>query len=149
MFCIRSGTYRIPIFSTRPGCLPEVISHNGHFRYSLAWRGCDCCDCGSIPPVRLVSIPRLICSITLLSCFYLGHFFSSKYCTDASAGSFILPIVPLFVHDTLIFFAISYQLAKSAAFESSWRGRLLSAVTGKGLFRVSRALMKSGQLYYL
>ncbi|KZP13608.1 hypothetical protein FIBSPDRAFT_1049307 [Athelia psychrophila] len=59
------------------------------------------------------------------------------------------PSTSSFVFDTFIFIAISYRLAADAATEQSWRARLQSVVTGKGLLRISRALMASGQLYYL
>ncbi|KAF7965084.1 hypothetical protein HWV62_45755, partial [Athelia sp. TMB] len=53
------------------------------------------------------------------------------------------------VNDTLVFLAISYRLAADAGGERSWRARCKSIVSGKGLLRLSRALMQSGQKYYL
>ncbi|KZP02548.1 hypothetical protein FIBSPDRAFT_855379, partial [Athelia psychrophila] len=54
-----------------------------------------------------------------------------------------------FVHDTMIFLAISCRLAADAVPAGDWRSRVLTVVTGKGLFSLSRSLMKGGQLYYL
>ncbi|KZP05148.1 hypothetical protein FIBSPDRAFT_1052649 [Athelia psychrophila] len=59
------------------------------------------------------------------------------------------PSISSFAFDTCVFLAISYRLAADAATEQSWRARLQSVLTGKGLLRLSRALMISGQLYYL
>ncbi|KZP32790.1 hypothetical protein FIBSPDRAFT_433549 [Athelia psychrophila] len=53
-----------------------------------------------------------------------------------------------FVHDTMVFLAISYRLAADAVTAGDWRSRVLSIVTGKSLFSLSRSLMKGGQLYY-
>jgi len=77
------------------------------------------------------------------------HLPASRYCTDAFARSFELPMLPTFVLDTLVFVAISFRLACNATSAPTWRSRLSSAVTGEGLFKVSRSLMQSGQIYYL
>ena len=54
------------------------------------------------------------------------------------------------VNDTMVFLAITYRLAAdSANADGTWRSRVQSVVTGKGLYRVSSSLMRSGQLYYL
>ncbi|KZP13846.1 hypothetical protein FIBSPDRAFT_868975 [Athelia psychrophila] len=55
----------------------------------------------------------------------------------------------IFVHDTMVFLAISYRLAADAVAAGDWRSRVRSIATGKGLFSLSRSLMKGGQLYYL
>ncbi|KZP31072.1 hypothetical protein FIBSPDRAFT_814412 [Athelia psychrophila] len=59
------------------------------------------------------------------------------------------PIISSFAFDTCVFGAISYRLAANAATAPNWRARLQPVLTGKGLFRLSRSLMISGQLYYL
>ncbi|KZP04025.1 hypothetical protein FIBSPDRAFT_673881, partial [Athelia psychrophila] len=71
------------------------------------------------------------------------------YCISLHIQHFTFPSISSFVYDTFVFIAISYRLAADAATEQSWRSRLQSVVTGKGLFNISRALMISGQLYYL
>ncbi|KZP07980.1 hypothetical protein FIBSPDRAFT_874920 [Athelia psychrophila] len=74
---------------------------------------------------------------------------SSHNCISYQIRYSDYPIVSSFVFDTCVFIAISFRLAANAATEKSWRARLQSVLTGKGLFRLSRALMISGQLYYL
>ncbi|KZP07984.1 hypothetical protein FIBSPDRAFT_840687 [Athelia psychrophila] len=73
----------------------------------------------------------------------------THFCTGSQVHHTTYPSISSFVFDTLVFVAISYRLAADAATEQSWRARLLSVVTGKGLFSISRVLMTSGQLYYL
>lgn len=74
----------------------------------------------------------------------------TRYCANTTANH-LLPfaIVPTFCHDTLVFLAISYRLASNAVTDNSYRARLLSAITGKGLFKFSRSLIINGQIYYL
>ncbi|KZP26081.1 hypothetical protein FIBSPDRAFT_364529 [Athelia psychrophila] len=71
------------------------------------------------------------------------------YCTSTAIKHNSIPVTMTFVHDTMVFLAISYRLAADAVAAGDWRSRVLSIVTGKGLFSLSRSLMKSGQLYYL
>ncbi|KZP13613.1 hypothetical protein FIBSPDRAFT_1049312, partial [Athelia psychrophila] len=79
-----------------------------------------------------------------------GHPTATHHCTTAqNPQTTNYPSTASFLFDTIIFIAISYRLAADAATEQSWRARLQSVVTGKGLLRISRALMVSGQLYYL
>ena len=59
------------------------------------------------------------------------------------------PITSIFVYDTLIILAISYRLAADAVTGASWHSRLLSIIQGKGLYSLSKLLMRSGQLYYM
>ncbi|KZP07856.1 hypothetical protein FIBSPDRAFT_901729 [Athelia psychrophila] len=74
---------------------------------------------------------------------------ANGYCISYKMYYPTYPTISSFVFDTLVFIAVSYRLAADAATEQSWRARLQSVTTGKGLFRISRALMISGQLYYL
>ncbi|KZP04457.1 hypothetical protein FIBSPDRAFT_806781 [Athelia psychrophila] len=79
-----------------------------------------------------------------------GPLTATQHCTTAqNPRTTSYPSASSFLFDTFVFIAISYRLAADAATEQSWRARLRSVVTGKGLFRISRALMVSGQLYYL
>ncbi|KZP16251.1 hypothetical protein FIBSPDRAFT_866092 [Athelia psychrophila] len=74
----------------------------------------------------------------------------NTYCNTTSNGNPILVTILMpFVHDTMVFLAISYRLAADAGPAADWRSRVSSIVTGKGLFGLSRSLMKGGQLYYL
>ena len=49
----------------------------------------------------------------------------------------------------MVFLAITYRLMADAAVGDDWRSRLRSVVWGRGVRRLSRALLQSGQLYYL
>ncbi|KZP19059.1 hypothetical protein FIBSPDRAFT_1045805 [Athelia psychrophila] len=73
----------------------------------------------------------------------------TAYCTNSTIKYTSLPVMITFFHDTMVFLAISYRLAADAVTAADWRSRVLSIVTGKGLFSLSRSLMKGGQLYYL
>ncbi|KZP22069.1 hypothetical protein FIBSPDRAFT_491275 [Athelia psychrophila] len=73
----------------------------------------------------------------------------TAHCTNTIAKYNFIPVTMTFVHDTMVFLAISYRLAAGAVTAGDWRSRVLSIVTGKGLFSLSRSLMKGGQLYYL
>ncbi|KZP02484.1 hypothetical protein FIBSPDRAFT_880302 [Athelia psychrophila] len=73
----------------------------------------------------------------------------TPYCTATTIKYNDVPIMTTFVHDTMIFLAISCRLAADAVPAGDWRSRVLTVVTGKGLFSLSRSLMKGGQLYYL
>ncbi|KZP33070.1 hypothetical protein FIBSPDRAFT_1036230 [Athelia psychrophila] len=76
------------------------------------------------------------------------HVPGTQSCTSTDTKYFALPSVSSFVNDTLIFLAISYRLAANAATEQNWRSWILSITKGKGLYRLSRSLMQSGQAYY-
>ncbi|KZP11882.1 hypothetical protein FIBSPDRAFT_1050419 [Athelia psychrophila] len=73
----------------------------------------------------------------------------TAHCTNTIGKYNFIPVTMTFVHDTMVFLAISYRLAAGAVTAADWRSRVLSIVTGKGLFSLSRSLMKGGQLYYL
>ncbi|KZP18047.1 hypothetical protein FIBSPDRAFT_1046428 [Athelia psychrophila] len=72
----------------------------------------------------------------------------TTYCTTSTKHTDIVATMT-FVHDTMVFLAISCRLAADAVTAGDWRSRVLSIATGKGLFSLSRSLMKGGQLYYL
>ncbi|KZP10227.1 hypothetical protein FIBSPDRAFT_963309 [Athelia psychrophila] len=78
-----------------------------------------------------------------------GPLTDTQYCINFQIQHPTYPSISTFTFDTFAFIAISYRLATDAATEQSWRARLQSVVTGKGLFSISRALMISGVLYYL
>ncbi|KZP03556.1 hypothetical protein FIBSPDRAFT_467305 [Athelia psychrophila] len=73
----------------------------------------------------------------------------TPYCTNPTIKYNSIAVAMTFVHDTMVFLAISCRLAADAVTAGDWRSRVLSIVTGKGLFSLSRSLMKGGQLYYL
>ncbi|KZP03558.1 hypothetical protein FIBSPDRAFT_1055205 [Athelia psychrophila] len=72
----------------------------------------------------------------------------TPYCTNTTIKYNFIPLTMTFILDTMVFLAISYRLAADTVTAGDWRSRVLSVVTGKGLFSISRSLMKGGQLYY-
>ncbi|KZP26797.1 hypothetical protein FIBSPDRAFT_819071 [Athelia psychrophila] len=73
----------------------------------------------------------------------------TEICTIIGTKYFMLPSISTFVNDTLIFLAITFRLCSNALTDESWRSRFLSVVKGKGMYRLSRSLLLSGQIYYL
>ncbi|KZP06559.1 hypothetical protein FIBSPDRAFT_902716 [Athelia psychrophila] len=73
----------------------------------------------------------------------------TAYCAHPTVKHDYVPITMMFVHDTMVFLVISYRLVADAVTVGDWHSRVRSIVTGKGLFSLSRSLMKGGQLYYL
>jgi len=60
-----------------------------------------------------------------------------------------IPIVMTAVFDTLVFLAISYRMVSVALSDNTWGARAKSFFRGDGLHRLSKALLQSGQAYYL
>ena len=52
------------------------------------------------------------------------------------------------LYDTLVFLAIAWQLLSVLKTGNSWKSRIVSFFTGAGMFKLSRALLRDGQLYY-
>ncbi|KAF7978607.1 hypothetical protein HWV62_45342 [Athelia sp. TMB] len=89
--------------------------------------------------------------ITVLTSLNLraAHLHGARICTDEDPAKYTkMPVYATFVNDTIVFLAITYRLTADAAVGNDWRSRLLSVVRGKGLRRLSRSLLQSGQLYY-
>jgi hypothetical protein len=61
----------------------------------------------------------------------------------------MVPIISTIFFDTLVFFAISYRMASIAMVGGTWGARVKSFVRGDGLYHLSKALLQSGQVYYL
>ncbi|KIM76936.1 hypothetical protein PILCRDRAFT_825948 [Piloderma croceum F 1598] len=73
----------------------------------------------------------------------------TRRCTQHIARSYMAtPIILTAANDTLVFLAISYRILSSAMVPSTWRARTRSFFTGDGLYRLSKALLKGGQVYY-
>jgi len=53
------------------------------------------------------------------------------------------------VNDTLIFLAISYSIISYTVIGDTWGARAKSFFRADGLPRLSKALLRGGQLYYL
>ncbi|KAF7968184.1 hypothetical protein HWV62_31700 [Athelia sp. TMB] len=60
-----------------------------------------------------------------------------------------LPNIATTVSDTLVFLAITYRLAADAATDATLGARVRAVLRGRGLYSLSKALMQSGQRYYL
>ncbi|KAF7974608.1 hypothetical protein HWV62_11572 [Athelia sp. TMB] len=95
----------------------------------------------------LVNIAMVILANTKLSIEHVPY--APAYCTNVGATYFSLPSISSFINDTSVFLAISYRLASEAATERTWRSWVQSVVRGKDLYNISRALLQSGQMYYL
>lgn len=74
----------------------------------------------------------------------------TSYCLNASLKPYAsaAPITSA-VHDTLVFFAISWRLLSNSHVDVPFETQLKAFITGEYLPSFSRALLKDGQLYYL
>ena len=79
----------------------------------------------------------------------LAHLTGTPECSGLTKESIMLSSTSIFVYDTLVILAIPYRLVADAVIGDSWRSRFLSVIYGKGLLSLSRALLRSGQFYYL
>ncbi|KZP31040.1 hypothetical protein FIBSPDRAFT_850031 [Athelia psychrophila] len=104
---------------------------------------------------------------TLLGCLWVGmiggtayyikslsaqHIPTTDRCTESSTDNYllILPTVVLGVTDTIIFVAISYRPACNSISADAGRcGWVQAFMKGDGLYSLSKALLKSGQVYFL
>jgi hypothetical protein len=78
------------------------------------------------------------------------HIPYTRRCTEGVAHSYTLvPVIMTALNDTLVYIAISYRLATISMVSSTWRARAKSFFTGEGLHHLSKALLESGQVYYL
>lgn len=74
----------------------------------------------------------------------------TRRCTEGLAHNFTsVPSLLTAVNDTLVFLAISYRMMRFSLTGSSWKARAKSLLWGEGLNHFSRALLRSGQAYYL
>ncbi|KZP25789.1 hypothetical protein FIBSPDRAFT_949901 [Athelia psychrophila] len=88
-------------------------------------------------------------AILQASCLRAVHILNTQHCIATSREYLALPSIVTCINDTLVFLAISFRLTADAATERTWRARAQSIFQGKGLYSLSRSLMKSGQTYYL
>lgn len=73
----------------------------------------------------------------------------ASFCAITTAAKYtgtVWAISALF--DTVVFIAISIRVL-SLSLASTWRSRFKAFIRGQGLGRLTRALLKTGQLYYL
>ncbi|KAF7979765.1 hypothetical protein HWV62_40784 [Athelia sp. TMB] len=78
---------------------------------------------------------------------WTGYSSGQAYCNAWSPLSGI-SVLTVLLNDTLVFLAISYRMVMNAVTGETWRERSRSFITGDGLYRISKALLHSGQLYY-
>ena len=76
-----------------------------------------------------------------------GYSSGQAYCNAWSPLSGI-SVLTVLLNDTLVFLGISYRMVMNAVTGETWRERSKSFITGDGLYRISKALLHSGQLYY-
>ncbi|KAI0789314.1 hypothetical protein C8Q75DRAFT_807408 [Abortiporus biennis] len=74
---------------------------------------------------------------------------TTRSCVSTSVQSYSSAgIIIVAVHDTLVFFAITIKLTMSSLADS-WTQQLRTFFSGRGMGKMSRTLLMSGQLYYL
>lgn len=77
------------------------------------------------------------------------HIGTTKNCISNKFKNFISAgLIAAAVNDTLVFLFISAKLI-SSSFTDSWKGRFTLFFSGRGMGKVSRVLLQTGQLYYL
>ncbi|KAK7691342.1 hypothetical protein QCA50_004737 [Cerrena zonata] len=77
------------------------------------------------------------------------HIGTSKNCISDRFKSFISAgLIAAAANDTLVFLFISGKLI-SSSFADGWKGRFALFFSGRGMGKVSRVLLQTGQLYYL
>ena len=59
------------------------------------------------------------------------------------------PIILTAVNDTFVFLAISYRMVSLSTVSGTWTARAKAFFTGDGMYHLSKALLHSGQIYYL
>ena len=88
-------------------------------------------------------------SITTPFAFEAVQLGPTRWCINSVVRSYsAATFVTIFVFDTTVFLAISFRISTSGMADT-WQGRMKAFVTGNGMGNVSKALLKTGQLYYL
>lgn len=89
-------------------------------------------------------------AITLPLSLYGSHIGPTSHCIDAGAKPITpAPIIAAAVYDSLIFFFISWRLLNNTMAGDSLREKSRAFFGKGGLPALSRALLYSGQVYYL
>ena len=60
-----------------------------------------------------------------------------------------LPLIPVAFYDWVIFGAISFRVMKVFAPNTHWRGMCKAFITGADIGTIPRALLRTGQFYFL
>ncbi|CAL1707957.1 unnamed protein product [Somion occarium] len=81
--------------------------------------------------------------------FQSDHIGPTRYCIVSNVTKFSsIGFISVAIFDTSVFVAISIHMI-SFSMETTWRGRLKLFLSGHGMGHVSRALLQTGQMYYL
>ncbi|KZP07839.1 hypothetical protein FIBSPDRAFT_703963, partial [Athelia psychrophila] len=89
-------------------------------------------------------------SILLMLAVQSDHIPNTQRCTEVVVREFVsVPTIIAAIYDTLVFIAISAQIVAHNLNGDTWAARMHSFVHGDGLYSLSRALLRGGQLYYI
>ncbi|KAI0795924.1 hypothetical protein C8Q75DRAFT_711126 [Abortiporus biennis] len=77
------------------------------------------------------------------------HIGTTRNCVNSSVKSYSSAgIIIVAVHDTLVFFAITFRLT-SYSLADTWPEQVKTFFSGRGMGKMSKTLLHTGQLYYL
>lgn len=98
------------------------------------------------PPLRIKPIQMQKClSVIMLT----AEIPFTRRCNITFAEEYsVTPLILASLHDTFIFFAISFRLVVTSVEAVSFRTGLQTFFQGRGLHNVSKSLLQSGQIYY-
>ncbi|KAF7981507.1 hypothetical protein HWV62_33065 [Athelia sp. TMB] len=94
----------------------------------------------------LVTLGTVLFQASELNSVHIAH---TNKCAPIKNEYLELPSIVTTVSDTLVFLAITYRLAADAVTEDTFREWVRTILHGRGLYSLSKALMQSGQCYYL
>ncbi|OJA14409.1 hypothetical protein AZE42_10989 [Rhizopogon vesiculosus] len=95
----------------------------------------------------LATLGAAIAFIFLVEADHIG---TTDYCIETHVAPGVsAPVIINTCSATLIFFAISWRLARNNSIGDTWGSYLRSFYRGDGLPRFSKTLLQSGQAYYL
>ena len=107
---------------------------------------------------RFTVILFALCWLCVAACYIydatlgfseFGHALGSNHCSivlrSRTGGASYTAIA---LYDTVVFLAIAWQLLSDLKTGNSWKSRIMSFFSGTGMFKLSRALLRNGQLYY-
>ncbi|KAF8893058.1 hypothetical protein BD779DRAFT_1468093 [Infundibulicybe gibba] len=79
-----------------------------------------------------------------------GHIGTTQYCINTAVKPFASAAIAISsINDALVLVAVSWRIAKSMTSEETFRGRVNVPLGRRGLPVLSRAVLQSGQQYYL
>jgi hypothetical protein len=79
-----------------------------------------------------------------------GYIGNTKYCVDVDVpNSAYAGIFAPLIHDTMVFLAISWRLARNSHMEMNFQEGIKVAIFGRYLPTFTKSLLRDGQRYYL